>query len=210
MMNISLRKRNEDGSLSTTHLALLVTLMMLVLVGMLCVGGLMFLRSIRRARKQAETDPELPVYEKRQSNINRLTITAMPYKGRESVITYSEKQNLMDSPTSPVPEIRITFPDEIDESGKQQSGRVVVVRVGDHSVGLEPVQEDLPPYQQDASDRFDSLDLRSHGRTEGEGRQILLINLTTPHVKTRLDRRYFRSSTPRAPPSHLATTDFTP
>jgi hypothetical protein len=64
-----------------------------------------------------------------------------------------------DSPTSPVPEIRITFPDEVDESGKRQSGRVVVVRVGEHSVGLEPVQEDLPPYQRDASDRFDSLDL---------------------------------------------------
>jgi hypothetical protein len=164
MMNINLIKRSDDGSLSSTHLALLVTLMMLVLLGMLCIGGLMFLRSVRRARKQAETDPELPVYEKRQSNLNRLTITAMPYKGRESVITYSEKQNLMDSPpASPVPEIRITFPDEIDESGKQQSGRVVVVRVGDHSVGLEPVHENLPPYQRDASDRFDSLDLDRMG-----------------------------------------------
>ena len=163
MMNINLTKRSEDGSLSPTHLALLVTLMMLVMLGMLCIAGLMFLRSIRRARKQAETDPELPVCEKRQSNTKRLTITAMPYKGRESVITYSEKQNLMDSPTSPVPEIRITFPDEIDESGKQQSGRVVVVRVGDHSVGLEPVHDALPPYQQDASDRFDSLDLDRMG-----------------------------------------------
>jgi len=163
MMNINLIKRSEDGSLSSTHLALLVTLMMLVLLGMLCIGGLMFLRSVRRGRKQAQADPELPVYEKRQSNFNRLTITAMPYKGRESVITYSEKQNLMDSPTSPVPEIRITFPDEVDESGKQQSGRVVVVRVGDHSVGLEPVQEDLPAYQRDASDRFDSLDLDRMG-----------------------------------------------
>ena len=163
MMNINFIKRSEDDSLSSTHLALLVALMMLVLLGMLCIGGLMFLRSVRRGRKQAQADPELPVYEKRQSNVNRLTITAMPYKGRESVITYSEKQNLMDSPTSPVPEIRITFPDEVDESGKQQSGRVVVVRVGDHSVGLEPVQEDLPAYQRDASDRFDSLDLDRMG-----------------------------------------------
>lgn len=107
-------------------------------------------------------EAQLPLYEKRQSSHRRLTITAMPYKGRESVVVYSEKQNLMrspDSPTSPVPEIRITFPDEVDESGKRQSGRVVVVRVGEHSVGLEPVQDDLPPYQRDASDRFDSLDL---------------------------------------------------
>jgi hypothetical protein len=161
MMNIkqlSARADDNDG-LSTTHVALIVSLLMLVLLGMILIGGLMFLRSMRRARK----DAQLPQYEKRQSNLNRLTITAMPYKGRESVLVYSEKQQLIrngpDSPSSPVPEIRITFPDEVDESGKSQSGRVVVVRVGEHSVGLEPVQDDLPPYQQDASDRFDSLDL---------------------------------------------------
>jgi hypothetical protein len=161
MMNIkqlSARADDNDG-LSTTHVALIVSLLMLVLLGMILIGGLMFLRSMRRARKNAQ----LPQYEKRQSNLNRLTITAMPYKGRESVLVYSEKQQLIrnapDSPSSPVPEIRITFPDEVDESGKPQSGRVVVVRVGEHSVGLEPVQDDLPPYQQDASDRFDSLDL---------------------------------------------------
>jgi hypothetical protein len=159
MMNIKqLAARGDDG-LSTTHVALIVSLLMLVLLGMILIGGLMFLRSMRRAQK----DAQLPQYEKRQSNLNRLTITAMPYKGRESVLVYSEKQQLIrnapDSPSSPVPEIRITFPDEVDESGKSQSGRVVVVRVGEHSVGLEPVQDDLPPYQQDASDRFDSLDL---------------------------------------------------
>jgi len=67
----------------------------------------------------------------------------------------------MDSPTSPVPEIRITFPDEVDETGKRQSGRVVVVRVGEHSVGLEPVGDDaLPAYARNADgSRFDSLDL---------------------------------------------------
>jgi hypothetical protein len=161
MMNIKhLMARGDDkDGLSTTHVALIVSLLMLVLLGMILIGALMFLRSMRRARK----DAQLPLYEKRQSNHNRLTITAMPYKGRESVVFYSEKQQLIrngsDSPTSPVPEIRITFPDEVDESGKSQSGRVVVVRVGEHSVGLEPVQDDLPPYQRDASDRFDSLDL---------------------------------------------------
>jgi hypothetical protein len=154
--------RDSDEGLSTTHVALIVSMLMLVVLGMVLIGALMFLRSMRRARKQAEEEAQLPLYEKRQSS-HRLTITAMPYKGRESVVVYSEKQNLMrstpQSPTSPVPEIRITFPDEVDEAGKQQSGRVVVVRVGDHSVGLEPVQDDLPPYQRDSSDRFDSLDL---------------------------------------------------
>jgi hypothetical protein len=166
MMNIKhlmARDDNNNNGLSTTHVALIVSLLMLVLLGLVLIGALMFLRSMRRARKQAEADAQLPLYEKRQSSHSRLTITAMPYKGRESVVVYSEKQNLMrntpESPTSPVPEIRITFPDEVDESGKRQSGRVVVVRVGEHSVGLEPVQEDLPAYQRDASDRFDSLDL---------------------------------------------------
>jgi hypothetical protein len=165
MMNMKqlMARGNEEEGLSTTYMALIVSLLMLVLLGLILVGALIFLRNMRRARKAAETNTQLPLYEKRQSNHNRLTITAMPYKGRESVVVYSEKEQLMrsgpDSPSSPVPEIRITFPDEVDESGKPQSGRVVVVRVGDHSVGLEPVQEDLPPYQRDASDRFDSLDL---------------------------------------------------
>ncbi|KAH8701211.1 hypothetical protein GQ44DRAFT_717982 [Phaeosphaeriaceae sp. PMI808] len=162
MKHLIARNNGEEG-LSSTHVALIISLLMLLLLGIILIGALMFLRNIRRVRKQAEADAQLPLYEKRQSNHNRLTITAMPYKGRNSVVVYSEKQNLMrttpDSPSSPVPEIRITFPDEIDESGKQQSGRVVIVRVGEHSVGLEPVQEDLPPYQRDASDRFDSLDL---------------------------------------------------
>lgn len=163
MMNIKQLVARGDDNQNTTHIAIAVSLVMLAMLGVLLVGGLLFLRSMRRARKHAEADGQLPLYEKRQSSHNRLTITAMPYKGRESVVVYSEKQGLMRSspgtPTSPVPEIRITFPDEVDESGKRQSGRVVVVRVGEHSVGLEPVHEDLPPYQRDASDRFDSLDL---------------------------------------------------
>ncbi|KAF3041603.1 hypothetical protein E8E12_009582 [Didymella heteroderae] len=158
--NLAARSEEGDGSNNLT-VALLTTLAILVVLALILMGALIWLRNIRRARKQAEQDAQLPLYEKRQSG-RRLTIT-MPSKGRESVVVYSEKQDLMNSaassPTSPVPEIRITFPDEVDESGKRQSGRVVVVRVGEHSVGLEPVNEDLPPYQRDSSDRFDSLDL---------------------------------------------------
>lgn len=157
------RDEKKDG-LDPTMVSLLISLLVLVLLGMALIGALLFLRHLRKARKAAESDPELPRYEKRQSNHRRLTITATPYgKGRESILVYQEKQDLLANssspPPSPVPEIRITFPDEVDESGKRQSGRVLVVRVGEHSVGLEPLQEDLPPYQRDASDRFDSLDL---------------------------------------------------
>lgn len=154
---------DKKESIDPTMITLLVSLLVLVLLGLACIGALLFLRSMRKARKEAE----LPLYEKRQSrtsNHRRLTITATPFgKKTDSIYVYQEKQQLMadtsSPPPSPVPEIRITFPDEVDDSGKRQSGRVVVVRVGDHSVGLEPLQEDLPPYQRDASDRFDSLDL---------------------------------------------------
>ena len=165
------RDDEKNGGINSTQISLLVSLLTLVLLGAILIAGLFFLRKMRRARKEAEA-AQLPLYEKRQST-RRLTITAMPYgKGHESVVVYQEKQSLMSNssspPPSPVPEIRITFPDEVDEAGKRQSGRVVVVKVGEHSVGMEPLREDdLPAYQRDASDRFDSLDLdRIGGLTE--------------------------------------------
>jgi hypothetical protein len=158
--------RDDDSkdSLNSGTVTLVASLLVLVLLGLILIGGLFFLRNLRRVRKESE----LPLYEKKTSNHRRLTITA---QGRDSIYVYHEKQELMANssspPPSPIPEIRITFPEEVDESGKRQSGRVVVVRVGEHSVGLEPLQEELPPYQRDASDRFDSLDLdRIGGLTE--------------------------------------------
>jgi len=153
MSSIQLLVVRDDsaGSLNPTMINLLIALMVLILVGLCAIGALFWLRSVRKARKGSE----LPLYSEksnsRSSNHRRLTITVQ------------EKQNLINNssspPPSPVPEIRITFPDEVDEAGRRQSGRVVVVRVGEHSVGLEPLNEDLPPYQKDSSDRFQSLDL---------------------------------------------------
>ncbi|KAL8822484.1 MAG: hypothetical protein Q9191_006783 [Dirinaria sp. TL-2023a] len=108
---------------------------------------------------------------------SRLTITASPY-GRNSkpVFSVSEKEILMggernsgsSSPVS-IPEIRITFPEEEDESGKRKSGRVVVVKVSDMgSVGLEPLQQQekeeeglLPAYY--AGQDWKELDLEMIG-----------------------------------------------
>lgn len=159
--------RDDDDSKDSQTITLVASLLVLVLLGMILIGGLLFLRNLRRVKKESE----LPLYEKKTSNHRRLTITATHGKGSDSIHVYHEKQELMANssspPPSPIPEIRITFPEEVDESGKRQSGRVVVVRVGEHSVGLEPLQEELPPYQRDASDRFDSLDLdRIGGLTE--------------------------------------------
>ncbi len=69
------------------------------------------------------------------------------------------------SPSSPLPEIRITFPEEEDDAGKRKSGRVVVVRISENGgVGLEPYNDDhLPPYQRSDAERFHSLDLDRMG-----------------------------------------------
>jgi hypothetical protein len=85
-----------------------------------------------------------------------------------SIYVNSEKQTLVDNssspPPSPVPEIRITFPEE-DDAGKRKSERVVVVRISETgSVGMEPCTDDnLPPYRQTDVDRFHSLDLERIG-----------------------------------------------
>jgi len=83
---------------------------------------------------------------------------------------YDEKSSLTSNSSSPplspenVPEIRITFPDEQDESGRPKSGRVVVVRVGEHGVGLEPLRdEQLPAYEKEAGQRFHSIDMERIG-----------------------------------------------
>jgi len=84
------------------------------------------------------------------------------------MLVFSEKQNLIANsspmPLTPesVPEIRITFPEEVDKEGRRVSGRVMVVQVGEAGVGfVKPVvdQDGLPPYQQQSDDRFASLDL---------------------------------------------------
>jgi hypothetical protein len=162
-------KRDDNKSgLSPLSVNLVITLLVLVLFGLILVGALFFIRYYRR--KLVAKNDGLPLYSEKptsSSNHRRLTITATPYNGRpESFHVYSEKQQLIKGSSTPpfspepVPEIRITFPEEEDECGRRKSGRVVIVRVGDTGVGLEPLQEDnLPPYQKSDSDRFQSVDL---------------------------------------------------
>ena len=148
--------KSNSTSLTPTMVNLLIALLVLVLVGILLIVALMVLRSRRNRRQQvaqeqaekiAGSNPDLPVYTassrtSQKSNHRRLTITAAPY-GRNSkpIYTYSEKEILMNDspPTSPIPEIRITFPEEEDEMGKRKRGRVVVGSVSEMgSVGVEP------------------------------------------------------------------------
>lgn len=140
---------------------LLIALVVLFALIAVLVSGLLMLRTYRNKNKKRQQD-SLPSYQQdaRRSLIrSTLTINAPAY-------VEHEKQGLMNEgspPGSPIPEIRITFPEEVDEGGRRKSGRVVVVRVGEHTVGMEPVNDNLPPYQQKDSDRYESLDLDRMG-----------------------------------------------
>ncbi|KAL4872057.1 hypothetical protein BDV12DRAFT_162953 [Aspergillus spectabilis] len=155
----------DSGGLSDAMVDLLISLLVLVLLGIALIATLLVLRRRRQNRQQSE----LPVHNGQCSTHHRsLTITAPPYSKTESVFVIDEKRSLMENssspPSSPVPEIRITFPEEEDESGKRKSGRVVVVRIGEAgSVGLEPYNEQLPPYQSSDAERFQSLDIERMG-----------------------------------------------
>jgi len=170
----SITARDSSTAMSTTTIDLLISLMVLIFVSLLLIGALYTVRKIRQRRAIARQ--QLPVYSEKASpnsspNHRRLTITTAPYGRGSTISIYDEKASMMSSPRSPplspdsVPEIRITFPDEQDESGRLQSGRVVVVRVGETGVGLEPLKDDeqLPAYQKESSERFHSIDMERIG-----------------------------------------------
>lgn len=169
--NALLFARDSSTSLSPAMLDLIIVLMVLIFASLLLVGALFILRRIRKSRAIARQ--QLPQHEtSTTSNPHRLTITTSPYGGRPtSVYVYDDKSPMMKGSASPplspdnVPEIRITFPDEQDESGRRTSGRVVVVKVGEKgNVGLEPLQdEQLPAYEKETGDRFDSIDMERIG-----------------------------------------------
>ncbi len=68
--------------------------------------------------------------------------------------------NSSSPPSSTVPEIRLTFPDD-EGRADQSTGRVVVVHVTETgSIGMSPLQQEpLPPYQRSDAGRFQSIDL---------------------------------------------------
>ncbi|EEQ91557.1 hypothetical protein RJZ56_003246 [Blastomyces dermatitidis] len=190
------RNDNDNGGLNSSSVNLLISLLALILLSIALIGSYLVLR--RRRQKQQS---ELPLYQdhRHNSSSNRrqrgrgLTISA---SNRDSVFLIGEKgssspssssSSSLSPPSSPVPEIRITFPEEEDAAGKRMSGRVVVVRISEKGgIGLEPLDEgredggrkegdeDLPPYQQrqpggsgsgkgGSTERFQSLDLERMG-----------------------------------------------
>ncbi|KAK3671091.1 hypothetical protein LTR78_009052 [Recurvomyces mirabilis] len=177
MSSFTIFARDAPSSTNHTIMTLIAVLLVLLIVMLCLVASLLFLRYRRRAaRRQRAATKSLPSYsrdnEKRLSTASTASTSTSSHRRvmvrpNESVYVYQEKVAMLQppSPTTEVPEIRITFPEEFDASGKRQSGRVVVVKVGETSIGLEPVmvaeQEKLPAYEMEG--RWQSLDLERIG-----------------------------------------------
>jgi hypothetical protein len=162
----------EQTSDNSSVINLLIALLVIVFVGLIAFALLVLLRRMRRQKQMM--NETLPQYQdvKRTGNHRRLTIqTGTGKNARSSVIVVNGGgQPMLANPHSPphspdnVPEIHITFPDEQDEQGRPKSGRVVVVRVGETTVGLEPLHdEQLPAYEKESKTQFYSIDMDKIG-----------------------------------------------
>ena len=161
--------RHDDGGpqLNHTMVTLLTILLVLAIVTILLAGALLFFRQRKKARRAQNP----PAYDDKRistssTHSNHRRVNVRP---SQSIHIYHDKELQVDDSSEPstpnsLPEIHITFPEEVDAAGKRQSGRVVVVHVGDSGVGLEPVgDEKLPSYYQTEGGRFQSIDLERIG-----------------------------------------------
>lgn len=148
---------------------LLIALFVLVFLGLLAFALLVLLRRYRM--KKMGTSP-LPRYtDELKRDVNHRRLTIQTGNGRSSTIVFSKDgQPMLANPQQPphspanVPQIHITFPDEHDDQGRAQSGRAFVVRVGDTTVGLEPIHdEQLPAYEKESKSQFYALDIDKIG-----------------------------------------------
>lgn len=172
----------DDGSDQTVNL--LLGVLGMIFVALILVGVLFVLRRARRNQLQRLHDDEsLPSYyddNRRVANHRGLTIETT-HNGRQSIFVINNGGHpMLANPNSPphspdnVPEIHITFPDEQDDQGRSQSGRVLVVRVGDNAtVGLEPKNEEqLPAYEKEAKGQFYSIDMDQIGGLKEKDRTL--------------------------------------
>jgi len=164
---------SRDSSNNSTIIApltvnLLLALLVLVLVMLLAGIILVLVRRRRRLQRAQLLSLGIDTRKSKHRRRNATTVHTWEHPINSRSWLHREKQDFIDttsgpSPASPVPEIRITFPEEFDEAGKRTSGRVVVVHVGEQGVGLEPVPDDLPSYQVHSAERFSSVDLDTTG-----------------------------------------------
>ncbi|KFY26633.1 hypothetical protein V493_03975 [Pseudogymnoascus sp. VKM F-4281 (FW-2241)] len=158
------REDDYETGWSPLTLDLMIVLVSLSFAGLISVGLIYAVRKYQAHR--ASRHATLPSYHTR--NIHDLHVATPPYydekRHSSSSDSSSSRSTPGSGPSSPVPEIRITFPDDVDGQGRQLKGRVVVVRVGEKGgVGLEPVRdEQLPKYERDGK-KWDELDMELMG-----------------------------------------------
>ncbi|GAP87435.1 hypothetical protein SAMD00023353_2601200 [Rosellinia necatrix] len=142
-----------------------IALLGLALFGLALVGTLLMLQ--RQRQRQQLPDQALPRYDDIEHEAGRNTrrLTIQTPGGKSNIVVVNGRPMLADPnapPHSPnnVPEIHITFPDEQDEHGSRKTGRVLLVRVGETTIGLEPLKEEqLPAYEKDSNNTFYSIDM---------------------------------------------------
>jgi hypothetical protein len=148
-----------------------IGILSIIFLGLVLATCLIYLRRTRQ-RRLARAGQLLPLYAdvttsaaQHQAASGAFTIHTTDKHGRSNLVVIGrDGQPMLANPSSPpnakdnAPEIRITFPDEQTEHGTTK-GRVVVVRMGETTVGLEPVKdEQLPAYEKE-NGAFVSIDM---------------------------------------------------
>ncbi|KAK7949755.1 hypothetical protein PG996_000343 [Apiospora saccharicola] len=167
----ALTRRDSD---SPETMNLLVTLLGVAFCAMLLTALLLLLRRMKRQQQaqhqELSGDDGLPQYsDLKIDGQNTRGLTIQTPGGRSSIFVVDHRPMLADpnapphSPTN-VPQIHITFPDEQDEQGRNKSGRVMMVRVGETTIGMEPIRdEQLPAYEKESKHGFYSIDMDQIG-----------------------------------------------
>ncbi|KAI1367059.1 hypothetical protein F5Y08DRAFT_299882 [Xylaria arbuscula] len=162
---LAARDYSDDSDSWDSAMNATLALLGLALFGLALVGGLLMLQRLRR--RQQIHDGTLPRYNDIEHEAGRNTrrLTIQTPDGKSSIVVVNGRPMLADpnspphSPTN-VPAIHITFPDEQDEQGRRKNGRVLLVRVGETTVGLEPLHEEqLPAYEKEGNNTFISIDM---------------------------------------------------
>lgn len=158
----------QDVGYNQETIRMMVGVLSLFIFGLLLATTLLYFRRVKQQKRMMAGAP--PAYSDSHHHPG-LTIQTTDKHGRSSVfIINKDGQPMLANPMSPphspdnVPQIRITFPDEQDDAGMTRGGRVVVVRMGETSVGLEPVREEqLPVYEKENNSQFYSIDMDKIG-----------------------------------------------
>lgn len=158
---------DESDEFDRSTINMMIIILSLVFFGLCISSVLLYIRRSRQQRRMAAAGAP-PAY--KDLRPSHLTIETTDKHGRSSMVFIGKDgEPMLPNPRSPphspdnVPEIRITFPDEMDDTGKKQDGRVVLVRMGETSVGLEPVDEPLPAYEKENNSQFYSIDMEKIG-----------------------------------------------